>query len=66
MKCETYWGSHGCDLERYHKGDHECDCCECEDHEKSNMVGNVMCVAKYPYYGENTQFYGADAGIIDI
>ena len=59
MKCRVYWGSHGCDLERGHTAHHECGCCECENHEEDHET--YGCVGKYPYYGENTKFYGEDA-----
>jgi len=27
--CDTFWGSHGCDLEAGHKGSHQCfGCCD--------------------------------------
>ena len=65
--CRVYWGSHGCELERGHAGHHECDCCECPDHEatQGNAVDEdgdeYLCVAKHPYYGDPTNFYGEDA-----
>lgn len=57
--CDVYWGSHGCELERHHGDEHVCDCCECGDHMKDH--DKEGCVAKYPYYGEVTNFYGDDA-----
>jgi hypothetical protein len=60
--CRVYWGTHGCRLERGHKGFHECDCCICENKEHTHeVIDNIVCVAKYPYYGPNTKFYGEDA-----
>ncbi len=60
--CRVYWGSHGCDLERGHDGPHECYCCECEDHAACNVdAEGIVCVAKPPYYGPQTEFYGEDA-----
>jgi hypothetical protein len=56
--CRVYWGSHGCDLERGHEGDCDCGCCECENHPDAG--GGVLCVAKAPYYGPETRFYGED------
>lgn len=53
--CRVYWGSHGCKYDRGHEGPHECDCCECDGPCKPE------CVAKPPYYGEDTHFYGEDA-----
>lgn len=59
--CRVYWGSHGCDLERGHTGPHDCGCCVCPDHATSNLNdAGVMCVAKVPYYGPETNFYGED------
>lgn len=66
--CRVYWGSHGCALPRGHEGPHECDCCTCHDHEADPLNGatdpedeGVLCVAKPPYYGADTSFYGEDA-----
>ena len=63
MYCQIYWGSHGCDLERGHDGPHECDCCECPGgfHTDQPDDEDVVCVAKPPYYGPDTKFYGEDA-----
>jgi hypothetical protein len=58
--CRTYWGSHGCGLEKGHEGHHFC-CCGCENHPDPDSG----CVGKYPYYetysGKPTEFYGEDA-----
>jgi hypothetical protein len=57
--CRVYWGSHGCDLQRGHPGSwraHSCDCCDCERHPDLDSG----CVARYPYYGRLTRFYGED------
>jgi hypothetical protein len=66
--CRVYWGSHGCDLKRGHAGGHECGCCDCPSGHHDGitaptLVGetNVVCVARAPYYGEGTFFYGEDA-----
>jgi hypothetical protein len=60
--CSVYWGTHGCQLERGHVGDCECGCCTCVNHEASNVdPEGITCVAKPPYYGPNTRFYGEDA-----
>jgi hypothetical protein len=56
-RCDVYWGTHGCQLARGHKGHCECWCCDCENHQPDNDDG---CVGKYPYYGPNTRFYGND------
>lgn len=58
-ECETYWGTHGCYLPKNHTGYCECNCCTCEG-EKCDEE----CVAKYPYYGPQTHFYGKDADIV--
>jgi hypothetical protein len=56
--CRVYWGSHGCDLPRGHAGDgHDCGCCECQNHPDPDSG----CVAKPPYYGPETRFYGEEA-----
>lgn len=60
--CRVYWGSHGCDLQRGHEGTCECWCCECPNgqHTHEPDEEGVCCVAKYPYYGPETTFYGED------
>lgn len=55
--CQTYWGSHGCRYETGHEGQCECDCCDCPEGEPCHP----SCVAKPPYYGTDTVFYGDDA-----
>ncbi len=57
--CETYWGTHGCELHKGHGGYCIC-CCECQDHLTREEDG---CVGAFPYYGKDTKFYGADAKI---
>ncbi len=57
--CRVYWGSHGCDLERGHEGDCDCGCCDCGN-AHPDAGGGVLCVAKAPYYGPETRFYGED------
>lgn len=65
--CRVYWGSHGCQWARGHAGPHECDCCDCPpDHDHAQPIqdddeATVRCVAKPPYYGAGTKFYGEDA-----
>jgi hypothetical protein len=56
--CQVFWGSHGCMHDAGHPDEipHECDCCTC-----SGLTCNPSCVAKPPYYGPDTNFYGADA-----
>lgn len=67
--CRVYWGSHGCRFDDpKHEGLCECNCCHCppghhngvEAPELVNGPG-VICVAKPPYYGPDTRFYGEDA-----
>jgi hypothetical protein len=55
--CRVFWGSHGCCHPRGHLPEvpHECDCCECPGECESS------CVAKPPYYGPDTRFYGEEA-----
>lgn len=59
--CQVYWGSHGCELSRGHEGDCECTCCECINHPDDYDTIGYLCVAKAPYYGPETNFYGDDA-----
>ncbi|WP_311208786.1 MULTISPECIES: hypothetical protein [unclassified Aeromicrobium] len=69
VQCRTFWGTHGCDLPRGHdveKDPHACGCCDCDDHEanagqRSDDDGEWVCVARPPYYGPDTKFYGEDA-----
>lgn len=59
--CQVYWGSHGCDKPYGHEGLCECDCCDCEVHPYPDWPDtDVLCVAKPPYYGPETRFYGED------
>jgi hypothetical protein len=59
--CRVYWGSHGCAYERGHGGPCECECCACLDHVANPYDDEgVLCVAKPPYYGPQTGFYGED------
>lgn len=53
---EVYWGTHGCQFTEPHDGPCDCGCCECGD--KHPWGG---CVGKFPYYGPETNFSGADA-----
>lgn len=65
QRCRVYWGSHGCDLERGHPGgpdSHDCDCCECASHPDPDSG----CVARAPYYGPETRFYGDDAEALGL
>lgn len=60
--CHVYWGSHGCHKQRGHEDDCECDCCHCGEHHPFPdwPDESVLCVAKAPYYGPETRFYGED------
>lgn len=66
--CRVYWGSHGCNLEFGHDGTHVCDCCDCPDGRHDGITAptlvddpDCICVARAPYYGPDTNFYGEDA-----
>ena len=59
---EVYWGSHGCHLRPDHEGFCECDCCDCRNHARDHERRG--CVAKHPYYGPDTRFYGDDAATV--
>lgn|GEM_PF-1930227 len=59
--CRVYWGSHGCDLERGHGKrlrPHDCGCCDCGDSHPQD--DGALCVARKPWYGWQTRFYGED------
>jgi hypothetical protein len=57
--CDVNWGSHGCVLPLFHDGAHECDCCECENHPDPLERLGYVCVAKPPYFGPDTRFWGS-------
>lgn len=61
--CRVYWGSHGCMHPRGHSPEipHACDCCECP-----GDVCEPECVAKPPWYGPETRFYGEDAEALGL
>lgn len=69
---DVYWGSHGCgghDAE----GHCQCDCCECGEHHPYPdwPDENVLCAAKWPYYGvfgdgTVTRFYGDDVRALGL
>jgi hypothetical protein len=70
-RCRVYWGSHGCMHPRGHDPDllpHQCDCCECgEHHPYPEWPGTwVTCVARPPYYGPETLFYGEEAEALGL
>jgi hypothetical protein len=65
--CRVYWGSHGCKFDRGHDGLCECDCCDCPEGHHDGVTApeelgypGVHFVAKPPYYGPETNFYGED------
>lgn len=69
--CRVYWGSHGCHRPRGHDPELpcECCCCECESHpdpDPDNPNSEPSCVAKPPYYGPDTHFYGEDAEALGL
>ena len=66
--CRVYWGSHGCHEPRGHPPEvpHACDCCECPDHPHHPQEDKWMCVARPPYYGPDTRFYGEDAEALGL
>lgn len=60
MKCPVFWGSHGCDLERGHDGQHLCRACcfpESDLHmdlhraAPADGYGCDGCAGTWPYYG---------------
>lgn len=57
--CDTYWGSHGCFKQRGHEGHHVCTCCEDPSNHATDHL-DTGCVGTYPYYGEDTNFFGDD------
>ncbi len=50
--CDTFWGSHGCNLAKGHGG--MCDC-QCD---------NGRPAGSYPYFGPDTEFFGDDAPVM--
>lgn len=69
--CRVYWGSHGCDEPRGHPPEvpHACDCCECGSHpdpDPDNPGNEPSCVARPPYYGPGTRFFGEDAKALGL
>ena len=63
--CRVYWGSHGCHLQRGHKGHHECQCARDEYGNLEPKVDEegVHNVGAWPYYGRMTRFYGEDVSL---
>jgi len=63
-KCDTYWGSHGCNLQVGHEGNHKCYGCY-EAWEKDGQVWIIDPESKgdkgRPYGGPDAfGFYGDD------
>jgi hypothetical protein len=58
---DVYWGSHGC-CGHDAQGRCECDCCDCGEHHPFPEwpSEDTLCVARWPYYGDDTRFYGDD------
>lgn len=52
--CDTYWGSHGCDLDFGHDG--PCICKRCHG-DNLTPCGDRDCVGCPPYYGPSTEFF---------
>lgn len=53
-RCDTFWGTHGCDLPAEHEV--PCVCRLCHD----SLVGtedHVLCAGCPPYYGPSTSFF---------
>ena len=71
--CRVYWGTHGCDKRRGHRGSHYCHCCRLPllahaaeyllsfTYRKGHRQLWSGCVGRWPYYGRITKFYGEDA-----
>ncbi len=67
MRCNVFWGSHGCMLEEHDTGQHVCDCCNTrKSHRRKHdnapateppMKDGVLCVGTWPYYGPDTAFF---------
>lgn len=66
--CRVYWGSHGCMHPRGHDPalPHECDCCECPEGRHPDPDAGALCVARPPYYGPDTRFYGEEAEALGL
>lgn len=64
--CDTYWGSHGCDLPKGHDGPRICDCALMDNGEYHPDTRTyydepgVVNVGAPPCYGPETHFYGDD------
>lgn len=66
VRHEVYWGSHGCGLPPGHTDPCACGpegaCCQCEDHARDH--DEQGCVARYPWYGPETNFYGPGTPVV--
>jgi hypothetical protein len=67
-KCRVYWGSHGCHEGQGHPRSvpHACDCCTCPQLRRVLFGCRRSCVARPPYYGPDTRFYGRDAEALGL
>ena len=81
-RCNTFWGSHGCDLPKGHDGQHVCDCHDPNDaddvaaHRSASPedYGADGCAGTWPYYGRACMtgdgglkfFRNAGIGFVDM
>jgi len=58
MSCDTFWGSHGCDLESGHEGVHVCGSRDpegvCSQMRKTDEVGHGE--VRFRYYGTDRKW----------
>lgn len=66
-KCSVFWGTHGCDRPRGHRGTHWCSAANsgCCKHPRLHWLLRLLhmhdgCVGAWPYYGKITRFYRSD------
>lgn len=57
--CDTFWGTHGCDLEPGHEG--PCVCDDRDRDEDGEPIGDIILdngrPGVPPYYGPDTEFF---------
>lgn len=58
MTCNVFWGSHGCDEDLDHRGQHKCNCCpggkkhlKAHKNASPSDYGADECAGTWPYYG---------------